>query len=211
MINIGIVDDHAIVRSGLRTFFSHHVDLRVVGEAGSGLGAIELVRSTPELHVLVMDLSMPGQSGSETLAMLRATAPELGILILSCHPEETCATNLLRQGAGGYLNKECEPAEIVQAIRSIARGRRYISPAVAQLLAQELTGKMIRPAHEHLSQRERELFIKLAKGEKARCVAAALSLSTKTVSTYRNRLLKKMNLASNCELTYYAVKHNLIE
>jgi two-component system, NarL family, invasion response regulator UvrY len=211
MINIGIVDDHAIVRSGLRKFFSQHVDLRVLGEAGSGRAAIELVRSVPELHVLVMDLSMPGQNGGDTLALLRAKAPGLGILILSGYPEEHYATNLLRQGAGGYLNKECEPAEIVQAIRTIAVGRRYISPAVAELLAQQLDNKLTGPAHEHLSKREREVFIKLARGEKAGAVAADLSVSIKTVSTYRTRLLEKMHLVSNSDLTYYAVKHNLIE
>ena len=211
MINIGIVDDHAIVRCGLRKFLSQHVDLRVVGEAGSGRGAIELVRTTPQLDVLVMDLSMPGQSGSDTLAMLRAKAPDLGVLILSGYPEEHYATNLLRQGAGGYLNKECEPSEIVQAIRTIALGRRYISPAVAEQLAQQLDSKLTGPAHEHLSKREWEVFIKLAKGDKASGVAAALSVSVKTVSTYRTRLLEKMSLASNSDLTYYALKHNLIE
>ena len=211
MINIGIVDDHAIVRCGLRKFLSQHVDLRVIGEAGSGRGAIELVRTTPQLDVLVMDLSMPGQSGSDTLAMLRVKAPDLGILILSGYPEEHYATNLLRQGAGGYLNKECEPSEIVQAIRTIALGRRYISPAVAEQLAQQLDSKLTGPAHEHLSKREWEVFIKLAKGEKASGVAAALSVSVKTVSTYRTRLLEKMSLASNSDLTYYALKHKLIE
>ena len=211
MINIGIVDDHAILRCGLRKFLSQHVDLRVIGEAGSGRGAIELVRTTPQLDVLVMDLSMPGQSGSDTLAMLRVKAPDLGILILSGYPEEHYATNLLRQGAGGYLNKECEPSEIVQAIRTIALGRRYISPAVAEQLAQQLDSKLTGSAHEHLSKREWEVFIKLAKGEKASGVAAALSVSVKTVSTYRTRLLEKMSLASNSDLTYYALKHNLIE
>jgi two-component system invasion response regulator UvrY len=211
MINIGIVDDHAIVRSGLRKFFSQHVDLRVLGEAGNGRAAIELVRSIPELNVLVMDLSMPGQSGGDTLALLRTKAPDLGILILSGYPEEHYATNLLRQGAGGYLNKECEPAEIVRAIRTIAVGRRYISPAVAELLAQQLDSKLTGPAHEHLSKREREVFIKLARGEKAGAVAADLSVSIKTVSTYRTRLLEKMHLASNSDLTYYALKNNLID
>jgi two-component system invasion response regulator UvrY len=211
MINIGIVDDHAIVRSGLRTYFSQHVDLRVLGEAGSGRAAIELVRTTPELNVLVMDLSMPGQSGADTLAMLRAKAPDLGVLILSGYAEAHYATQLLRQGAGGYLNKECDPAEIVRAIRTIAVGRHYISPAVAELLAQQLDRKLTGPAHEHLSKREREVFLKLARGEKAVGVADALSISVKTVSTYRTRSLEKLHLVSNSDLTYYAVKHNLIE
>ncbi len=140
MIKVGIVDDHAIVRSGLKQFFSEQVDLRVVGEAASGREAIDLVRTT-ELDVLVMDLSMPGQSGIDALGMIRAKAPDVGILILSGYPEEHYAMNLIRQGASGYLNKECEPMEIVNAIRTIALGRRYISPAVAELLAQQLNRK----------------------------------------------------------------------
>jgi DNA-binding NarL/FixJ family response regulator len=140
MIKVGIVDDHAIVRSGLKQFFSEQVDLRVVGEAASGREAIDLVRTT-EMDVLVMDLSMPGQSGIDALGMIRAKAPDVGILILSGYPEEHYAMNLIRQGASGYLNKECEPMEIVNAIRTIALGRRYISPAVAELLAQQLNRK----------------------------------------------------------------------
>ncbi|RYF73434.1 MAG: response regulator transcription factor, partial [Comamonadaceae bacterium] len=126
MIRVGIVDDHAIVRSGLRQFFSEHVDLRVAGEASTGREAIELVRTT-ELDVLVMDLSMPGQSGIDALAMIRAKAPDVGILILSAYPEEHYAMSLLRQGASGYLNKDCEPIEIVNAIRTISLGRRHIT------------------------------------------------------------------------------------
>jgi two-component system, NarL family, invasion response regulator UvrY len=211
MINIGIVDDHVILRSGLRNFFAQHVDLRVVGEAASGREAIELVRTTPGLDVLVMDLSMPGQSGSETVAMLRIKAPTLGILVLSGFPEEQYATNLLRQGASGYLNKQCEPDEIVQAVRTIATGSHYISPLVRELLAQQFATNPAGPAHDALSRREREVFIKLAKGEHPGHIAIALSVSAKTVSTYRARLLEKLHLASNSELTYYALKHHLIE
>ena len=123
MIKIGIVDDHAIVRSGLRQFLSEHVDLRVEGEAANGREAIDLVRNK-EIDVLLMDLSMPGQSGLDALAMLRAKAPDMGILILSGYPEEHYAINLIRQGASGYLNKECEPSEIVEAIRTIAQAHR---------------------------------------------------------------------------------------
>src|SRR5665811_2600639 len=128
MIKVGVVDDHAIVRSGLKQFFSEQVDLRVVGEAASGREAIDLVRTT-ELDVLVMDLSMPGQSGIDALGMIRAKAPDVGILILSGYPEEHYAMNLIRQGASGYLNKECEPMEIVNAIRTIAVGRRTAGAA----------------------------------------------------------------------------------
>jgi DNA-binding NarL/FixJ family response regulator len=209
MIKIGIVDDHAIVRSGLRDFFSQHVDLRVVGEAASGREAIDLVRSN-EIDVLVMDLSMPGQSGIDAIAMVRAKSPDTGILILSGYPEEHYAMSLIRQGASGYLNKECDPKEIVEAIRTISLGRRYITPAVAELLARQLDRKNDAAPHEQLSEREFQVFLKLATGETAGSIAEHLSLSVKTVSTYRSRLMEKMNLASNSDLTYYALKNQLI-
>jgi two-component system, NarL family, invasion response regulator UvrY len=211
MINIGIVDDHAIVRTGLRQFFSEQVDLRVVGEAASGREAIELVRTTTDMDVLVLDLSMPGQSGIDALGMIRAKAPDLGILILSGYPEEQYALNLIRQGASGYLNKECDPMEIVSAIHTIAMGRRYISPSVAALLGEQLNRKDSGPAHQQLSEREFQVFLKLAKGESAGDIAKTLSLSIKTVSTYRTRVMEKMSLASNSDLTYYALKNSLID
>ena len=210
MINIGIVDDHAIVRSGLKQFFSDFVDLRVMGEAASGREAIDLVR-TVELDVLVMDLSMPGQSGIDALAMIRAKAPDVGILILSGYPEAHYAVNLIRQGASGYLNKACEPTEIVEAIRVIALGKHYISPAVAELLAQQLNRPQDVAPHQQLSEREFQVFLKLAKGEAAGDIATALSLSVKTVSTYRTRVMEKMKLDSNSDLTYYALKNGLIQ
>jgi two-component system, NarL family, invasion response regulator UvrY len=210
IVKIGIVDDHSIVRSGLRQFLSEMVDLRVVGEAASGREAIDLVRAV-EMDVIIMDLSMPGQSGIDALAMIRAKAPDVGILILSGYPEEQYAVNLIRQGASGYLNKECEPMEIVNAIRTIALGRRYISPSVAELIAQQLNRKEGSAAHDLLSEREFQVFLKLAKGETAGDIASALSLSVKTVSTYRTRLMEKMGLASNSDLTYYALKNKLID
>lgn len=210
MIKVGIVDDHAIVRSGLRQFFADHIDLRVVGEASSGRGAIDLVRNE-EVDVLIMDLSMPGQSGIDALAMLRAKAPDMGILILSGYPEEHYAVQLIRQGASGYLNKDCDPLEIVDAVRTIALGKRHITPAVADLLAQQLGKKGTAAPHEELSEREFQVFLKLAKGETASRIAEELSLSVKTVSTYRTRLMEKMGLSSNSDLTYYALKNKLID
>jgi len=210
MIKVGIVDDHAIVRSGLKQFLAEHVDLRVVGEAANGREAIDLVRKE-EIDVLIMDLSMPGQSGIDALAMLRAKAPDMGILILSGYPEAHYAINLIRQGASGYLNKECDPSEIVEALRTISLGKRYLTPAVADLLAQQLHRKEDAPPHEQLSEREFQVFLKLAKGETAGNIADQLSLSVKTVSTYRTRLMEKMGLASNSDLTYYALKNKLID
>lgn len=210
MIKVGIVDDHAIVRSGLKQFLAEHVDLRVVGEAANGREAIDLVRKE-EIDVLIMDLSMPGQSGIDALAMLRAKAPDMGILILSGYPEAHYAINLIRQGASGYLNKECDPSEIVEALRTISLGKRYLTTTVADLLAQQLHRKEDAPPHEQLSEREFQVFLKLARGETAGNIADQLSLSVKTVSTYRTRLMEKMGLASNSDLTYYALKNGLID
>ncbi len=209
-IRIGIVDDHSIVRSGLRQYFEDESDLQVVGEAGSGGEAIDLVRKT-EMDVLLMDLSMPGQTGIDALAMIRAKAPDLAILILSGYPEEHYALNLIRQGASGYLSKQCEPSEIVAAIRTVAQGRRHITPAVAELLAQQLTRPDEGLPHEQLSEREFQVFVRLAKGETVGDIAEGLSISVKTVSTYRTRIMEKMGLTSNSSLTYYALKNKVID
>ena len=210
MIRVGIVDDHAIVRNGLRQFIGDQVDLRVTGEAGDGAGALQLARGG-EVDVLVMDIAMPDQSGVDALAAIKARFPELPVLILSGYPEAHYATTLLRQGASGYLNKECDPEEIATAIRTVARGRRYITPAVAELLADQVSGGSERPPHEALSERELQVFLRLARGETVGDMAAAMSLSVKTVSTYRTRVLEKLKLHTNSDLTYYALKNGLIQ
>ena len=210
MIRIAIVDDHAIVRAGLRQFFSDQVDLKVTGEASNGREALELVRAG-DVDVLVMDLSMPDQSGVDALAAIRARAPDLPVLILSGFPEEHYALTLLRQGASGYLNKECDPDEIVKAIRTVFRGRKYITAGVAEMLADGLGGDSEKSLHEQLSEREFQVFLRLAKGETIGHMAYSMSLSVKTVSTYRSRVMEKMNLASNSDLTYYALKNGLIQ
>jgi len=210
MIKIAIVDDHALVRAGLRQYLSEQVDLQVVAEAANGREALDIVRKGL-VDVLVMDLSMPEQSGVDALAAIRARAPDLPVLILSGFPEAHYATTLLRQGASGYLNKECEPDEIVTAIRTVARGRKYITPAVAELLADNLGGNADKPLHEQLSEREFQVFLRLAKGETIGHMAESLSLSVKTVSTYRTRVMEKMKLESNSDLTYYALKNGLIQ
>ncbi|MBX3609451.1 MAG: response regulator transcription factor [Hydrogenophaga sp.] len=210
MIKIGIVDDHAIVRTGLRQFLGEHVDLKVVGEANNGREALELARAG-EVEVLLMDLSMPEHGGVDALQAIKARFPDLAILILSAFPEAQYATTLLRHGASGYLNKECAPEEIVNAIRTVARGRRYISPAVAELLADGAAGDTERAPHENLSERELQVFLRLAKGETVGGIAEAMFLSVKTVSTYRTRVMEKLNLASNSDLTYYALKSGLIQ
>ena len=210
LIRIVIADDHAIVRTGLRQFFSEQVDLRVTGEAANGREALELVRKG-DLDVLLMDLQMPDQSGVDALAAIKARAPELPVLILSGFPEAHYATTLLKQGASGYLNKECDPEEIVKAIRTLYRGRKYITAGVAEMLADGLDGSAAKLPHEQLSEREFQVFLRLAKGETIGHMAESMSLSVKTVSTYRTRVMEKMNLASNSDLTYYAMKNGLIQ
>ena len=210
MIRIVIVDDHAIVRAGLRQYFSEQVDFRVTGEAATGREAMEFVRKG-DVDVMLLDLSMPDQSGVDALAAIKARSPDLPVLILSGYPETHYATTLLRQGAAGFLNKDCDPEEIVRAIRTVFRGRKYITPAVAELLADGLSGNPDKPAHEQLSEREFQVFLRLAKGETIGHMADSMSLSVKTVSTYRTRVMEKMALASNSDLTYYALKNGLIQ
>jgi len=210
MIRVGIVDDHAVVRVGLRQFLAEHVDLRVSGEAADGAQAMELVRQG-ETDVLLMDLSMPDQSGVDAMQAIKKRYPDLAVLILSGFPEAHYAANLLRLGASGYLNKECDPEEIVRAIRQVALGRKYISQSVAALLAEGVAGGLERPPHELLSEREFQVFLRLAKGETVGAMAEAMFLSVKTVSTYRTRVLEKLKLTSNSDLTYYALTNGLIQ
>jgi two-component system, NarL family, invasion response regulator UvrY len=211
MIRIAIVDDHAMVRAGLRQFFADQIDFEVVAEAATGRQAVDIVRKGG-VDVIVMDISMPDQSGVDALAAIKARAPDLPVLILSGFPESHYATTLLRQGASGYLNKDCDPQEIVAAIRTVCRGRKYITPGVAEQLADNMSGNPDdKPLHEQLSKRELQVFLRLAKGETIGNMAVSMSLSVKTVSTYRTRVMEKMKLGSNSELTYYALKNGLIQ
>jgi two-component system, NarL family, invasion response regulator UvrY len=210
MIRIAIVDDHALIRAGLREFLADQADFTVVAEAANGREALDVVRKA-EVDVIVLDIAMPGQSGIDALVAIRARAPDLPVLILSGFPEAHYATTLLRQGASGYLNKDCDPDEIVRAIRTVHRGRKYISAAVAEQLAEGLNSADERPLHEHLSTRELQVFLRLAKGETIGQMAESLSLSIKTVSTFRSRIMEKMKLVSNSDLTYYALKNGLIQ
>jgi len=209
MIRVGIVDDHSIVRSGLRQFLSEEVDLRVTGEARNGREALELARGG-EVDVLLLDISMPDQNGVDALSAIKARFPQLPVLILSGFPEAQYATALLRQGASGYINKDCDPNDIATAIRTVALGRRYISPAVAEMLADGLVGDD-RPPHEGLSERELQVFLRLAQGQTVGQMAESMFLSVKTVSTYRTRVLDKLKLQTNSDLTYYALKNGLIQ
>ncbi|MDE2456866.1 MAG: response regulator transcription factor [Burkholderiales bacterium] len=210
MVRIGIVDDHALFRAGLRQFLAEEVDFRITGEAASARDALELVRGG-EVDVLLLDLSLPDGSGVDALAAIKARWPDLPVLVLSALPTEHYATTLLRHGAAGYLNKDCDPQEIAQAVRVVALGRKYVSAAVAERLAADLSAPADSPAHAGLSERELQVFLHLARGETVGQVADGLALSVKTVSTYRTRVLRKLALASNSDLTYYALTHGLIQ
>jgi two-component system, NarL family, invasion response regulator UvrY len=209
-VRVGIADDHPITRTALRCYLDEQEGIQVVAEACSGREAIDLVR-THSVDVLLLDLDMPGQSGIDALTMIKAKAEHVGVLILSGYPEHQYAVPLIRNGASGYLNKACEPGEIVTAIRRVAQGSRYITPAVAELLATQVITPSPNGMHEQLSARELQVFLKLAQGCSAGQVAAELSLSAKTVSTYRARLMRKLEARSNSDLTYYALKHRLLD
>jgi two-component system invasion response regulator UvrY len=209
-VRVGIADDHPITRCALRCYLDEQDGIRVIAEAASGREAIDLVR-THAVDVLLLDLDMPGQSGIDALTMIKAKAEHVSVLVLSGYPEHQYAVPLIRSGASGYLNKSCEPAEIVVAIRRVADGSRYITSVVAELLASQVIAPTPGGLHEQLSARELQVFLKLAQGCSAGEVAAELSLSAKTVSTYRARLMRKLEARSNSDLTYYALKHRLLD
>ena len=210
MIRVVIVDDHALVRAGLRQYLSEHVDLRVVAECANAAELMVVVQQAIA-DVVLLDISMPGQSGVEALRAVKECSPQLAVLMLSTFPEAYYATALLRQGASGYLGKDCDAEEIVRAIRTVARGRRYITPGVAQRLAGQLVTESGKAPHELLSERELQVFMQLAGGLTISRIADVMALSVKTISTFRGRLMDKMGLASNSDLTYYAVKNDLIQ
>jgi len=209
MKKILLVDDHSIVRQGLRNLIELESDLEVAAEASSGVEAIKLIRSQ-KFDVVVMDISMPDKNGVDTLHELKHVAPDLPVLILSGYGEEQYALNLIRSGCKGYLSKDAEGDEIITAIRSIANGKRYISAILAELMTNEITQPKDKMLHETLSEREFQVFFKLASGQTATEIAEELFISVKTVSTYRTRILEKMSLKNNADLTYYAIKNSLI-
>jgi DNA-binding NarL/FixJ family response regulator len=210
MIRILIADDHAIVRAGLKQFIADHADMQVAAEAATGAEAIAAVRAQ-EFDVVLLDISMPDKNGIDTLKTIKHVRPELPVLMLSAYAEDQYAVNLLRAGAAGYLNKEAASSQLVGAIRTVVLGRKFVSPSLAQILADGVSGDADRPLHAELSQREFQIFCKLASGAAVSKIADELNLSVKTVSTYRTRVLEKMAMKSNADLTYYAIKNGLIE
>jgi len=210
MIRILIADDHVIVRAGLKEFIADQTDMEVTAEAATGAEAIAAVRAY-DFDVVLLDILMPDKNGIDTLKTLAHINPELPVLILSTYGEDQYAVNLLRAGAAGYVNKEAASAQLVAAIRTVVHGRKYVSPALEQILADSVSGDVPQPLHAELSQREFQVFCKLAGGESVSKIADELNLSVKTVSSYRTRILEKMAMKSNADIMYYAIKNGLIQ
>lgn len=210
MIRVALADDHAVVRRGVRQILGDAGDIEVIGEARDYGELSTLLRDHP-CDVLLLDISMPGKNGIDTLRQLKRSRPDLPVLILSGYSEQQYAVSLLRAGASGYINKESASEQLVSAIRTVIKGGKYVSPNVAQVLVSDLSNDGEKPPHAALSKREFQIFYKLAAGASVSKIAEELFLSVKTVSTYRARILEKMQMTSNADLTYYAVKNNLID
>ena len=209
MLKILIADDHSIVRAGLKQVLADTPDMTVTDEAG---GAEEAIRKAldGDFDVVVLDISMPGRGGLEVLKQIKSQKPKLPVLVLSMHPEEQYALRVLKAGAAGYVTKESVTEELIDAIRKVSKGMKYVSSHLAQEIAFALDLDTERPIQETLSDREFQVLCMIASGKTPREIAEELSLSVKTVSTYRSRILEKMRMKSNAELTNYAIKNNLV-
>ncbi|MBS1210936.1 MAG: bacterial regulatory s, luxR family protein [Proteobacteria bacterium] len=209
-IRVLIADDHAIIRQGLKQILSDTEDLEVTGEADGGIPAVQMIRDH-QYDVVLMDVSMPDRNGIDSLKLIRKENPRLPVLMLSMHPEEQYAIRALRAGAAGYLSKQGAPEQLVTAIRQVASGKKFVSAAVAEELANAIGEDFDRPPHEKLSDREYQTLCMISSGKTLTQIAEQLNLSVKTVSVYRARLLEKMKLRNNAELTHYGLKHGLVE
>jgi len=205
-----IVDDHAIVREGLKQILAEIDDIEVAGEADCSSRALQMTRRE-SWDMVLMDITMPDRSGIETLELMKKEHPGLQVLMLSMHRETQYAVRALKSGAAGYLNKQSAPAQLVDAIRMVASGKKYISAEVAQELASQVSGERDSLPHEGLSNREYQTLCMIASGLPVSAIADKLALSVKTISMYRARLLKKMQLKNNAELTHYAIKNGLLD
>lgn len=209
MINVLIADDHVLIREGLKKILKAESDMTLCGEASNALELSERLRSL-HVDIVLLDISMPGESGLDALKEIKLKHPKLPVLILSVHPEHRFAVRALKAGASGYITKETAVEELVQAIRKIVRGGKYVSLALAEHLADELE-RNGRPLHETLSDREYQVLCLLASGKKSSEIAEQLSVSLSTINTYRNRIMEKMRMQSNVDLTRYAIENGLIE
>jgi two-component system invasion response regulator UvrY len=210
MIRALIADDHAVVRQGLKQILGDTPEMLVAGEATTGQEVLDKVRAEA-WDVVILDISMPDRSGLDILKQLRSERPKLPVLVLSMHSEDQYAMRVLKAGASGYLTKESAPDELVKAVRKVVSGGTYVSAFLAEKLAVQLGGNSGKLPHETLSDREFQVLRLIAAGKSVTEIAAELSLSVKTVSTYRTRMLQKMNLGTNAELIYYAIRNHLID
>jgi len=210
MIRIVLADDHQIVRRGLKQLLGEEADFAVVGEAADGNETLRLVRETG-FDVLVLDLSMPGRSGIELIKLIRAEKPKLPIVVLTMHQEEQYAVRAIKSGARGYLTKESAPELLVSAIRKVAGGGAFITPAVAEHMAMDFGAAEDEAPHKQLSDREYQIFEMLVAGKAVTAIADALNVSVKTVSTHKARILQKMRMESTADLIHYAIEHSLVD
>src|ERR1043166_6928204 len=210
MIKVVVVDDHAVVREGLKRIVSESGGMTVTGEAADGHEALRVIKSEP-CDVVLLDITMPNKSGLDVLKELHAESPRLPVLVLSMHPEDQYAMRVLRAGAAGYVYKKSAPAKLVQAIRKVVRGGKYVSPTLAEKLVYDLGTQSDKAPHEILSDREYQVLCMIASGKTVTQIAEALALSVKPISTYRVRILEKLQMNNNAEITRYAIKEGLVD
>nr|PZN68716.1 MAG: DNA-binding response regulator [Pseudomonadota bacterium] len=209
MTRVLIADDHALVRAGLRQYLQQNGRFASIAEASSGSQTLDMLRGA-RFDLLILDINMPDRGGLDILKHVRASYPETRVLVLSAYPERQYAVNVLKAGASGYLSKESAPDELMKAVNQVMAGKRYVSASLAELLVSELDTDHDKPLHAGLSEREFQIFCKLASGQSVSEIASELSLSVKTVSTYRTRVLEKMSFKSNADITSYALRNGLM-
>ena len=209
MIRVLIADDHPVVRKGLRQLLSETADITVAGEAGNSGDVLNRLTDTP-FDVVLLDISMPGRGGMDILRRIKAHKPDIPVLMLSVHPEEQYAVRAIKTGAAGYLTKDCAPEELIKAVRKVASGARYIRESVAERLAFDISSGVGQPVHAVLSDREFEVLRRIGSGKTVSEIAKQMSLSVKTISTYRVRILEKMNMETNAQLMHYCFKNNIV-
>jgi len=210
VIRVCVVDDHAVVREGLKRIIGENPGMAVTAEAGDGFEAVKVIHAEP-CDVILLDITMPHQSGLEVLKQIHGESPNLPVLVLSMHSEDQYAVRVLRAGAAGYLTKESAPTKLVQAIRKVVRGGKYVSTTLAEKLICDLNSDSAKAPHEILSDREYQVLCMIASGKTVTIIAEELGLSVKTISTYRVRVLEKLNMRNNAELTRYAIKGGLVD
>jgi two-component system, NarL family, invasion response regulator UvrY len=210
VIKVCVIDDHALVREGWKRIIAENPGMAVTSEAADGVEAVRVIQSEP-CDVVLLDITIPNKSGLDVLKQIHLESPQLPVLVLSMHPEDQYAVRVLRAGAAGYLTKESAPTKLVQAIRKVVRGGKYVSTTLAEKLIYDLNSDSVKAPHEILSDREYQVLCMIASGKTVTMIAAELSLSVKTISTYRVRVLEKLNMKNNAELTRYAIKGGLVE